>query len=168
MKLEICSFSGTKIVPGRGMRFVRSDGKSFIFFSKKCYSLFDNKKNPRKIAWTQFYRRIHKKNEDAFIKKKKTRRVQKYQRGIEGASIEQIKARRQQKPEVRQQLREEAIKELKARKQQKEEQRKKLSQQKKKVSKDTKVAQKISNREKKKMQKSQNRGKVSQQSGKRY
>merc|ERR1712226_679579 len=35
MKLELCNFSGYKIYPGHGKRFIRIDGKLFNFLSKK-------------------------------------------------------------------------------------------------------------------------------------
>ncbi|KAF5092113.1 hypothetical protein D0Z00_004723, partial [Geotrichum galactomycetum] len=40
MKIEIDSFSGNKIYPGRGTLFVRGDSKIFRFYSSKTASLF--------------------------------------------------------------------------------------------------------------------------------
>merc|ERR1712060_509400 len=61
VKTETCSFSGLKIYPGHGILFVRADQKSFKFISRKCKSMSTQRLNPRKIAWTQVYRRMHKK-----------------------------------------------------------------------------------------------------------
>ena len=61
MKIELDSFSGTKIYPGRGTLFVRGDSKIFRFQSSKSASLFHQRKNPRRISWTVLYRRQHKK-----------------------------------------------------------------------------------------------------------
>lgn len=67
------------------------------------------KKNPRKTLWTQVYRRIHKKGVEQEVQKKKTRKVQKLQRAIVGASLEFIKQKRSQKPEIRAAAREAAL-----------------------------------------------------------
>jgi ribosomal protein L24E len=52
---------GRKIYPGKGKIFVRADSKVFRFFNGKSESLFLQRKNPRRIAWTVLYRRQHKK-----------------------------------------------------------------------------------------------------------
>ncbi len=67
----------------------------------KSESLFHQRKNPRKIAWTIFFRRMHKKGITEEVAKKRSRKTVKHQRGIVGASLDQINARRNQKPEVR-------------------------------------------------------------------
>ena len=68
------------------------------------------KRNPRKINWTVMYRRKHKKGSQEEVAKKRTRRTHKFQRSIVGASLTEIMARRNQKPEVRKAQREQAIK----------------------------------------------------------
>lgn len=73
----------------------------FRFVSSKNASLFLQRKNPRKIAWTTVYRRMHKKGITEEVAKKRSRRTVKHQRGVVGASLEAIAARRNQKPEVR-------------------------------------------------------------------
>ncbi|RWQ96931.1 ribosomal protein L24e-domain-containing protein [Paecilomyces variotii] len=55
------SFSGEKIYPGKGKLYVRGDSKIFRFQNGKSESLFLQRKNPRRIAWTTLYRRQHKK-----------------------------------------------------------------------------------------------------------
>ncbi|KAL4917761.1 ribosomal protein L24e-domain-containing protein [Aspergillus aurantiobrunneus] len=55
------SFSGQKIYPGKGKLFVRGDSKIFRFQNGKSESLFLQRKNPRRIAWTVLFRRQHKK-----------------------------------------------------------------------------------------------------------
>ncbi|KAF8751510.1 ribosomal protein L24 [Rhizoctonia solani] len=57
MKVEIDSFSGRKIYPSKGKLYVRGDSKVFRFSTSKSSSLFLQRKNPRKIAWTIVYRR---------------------------------------------------------------------------------------------------------------
>jgi len=59
------------------------------------------RKNPRKISWTVLFRRMHKKGISEEVAKKRTRRTVKHQRAVVGASWEAIRAKRNQKPEVR-------------------------------------------------------------------
>merc|ERR1712189_101392 len=110
MKLELCNFSGYKIYPGHGKRFIRIDGKLFNFLSKKSERSFLMKRNPRKISWTVLYRKKHKKGTQEEISKKRTRMTVKFQRAIQGASLEAILAKRNMKPEVREAQRDQAIK----------------------------------------------------------
>mmetsp|Transcript_18008 Transcript_18008/g.25153 ORF Transcript_18008/g.25153 Transcript_18008/m.25153 type:complete len:156 (-) Transcript_18008:74-541(-) len=116
MKTGLCQFSGFKIYPGKGIKFVRNDSKAFTFVDHKCERYFLMRMNPRKIRWTQVYRRIHKKGATEEVSKKKARKVQKLQRAIVGASLEVIKQKRNQKPEVRAASREAALREIKERK----------------------------------------------------
>ncbi|XP_041066508.1 60S ribosomal protein L24 [Carcharodon carcharias] len=109
MKVELCSFSGYKIYPGHGKRYARIDGKVFQFLNSKCESAFLSKRNPRQINWTVLYRRKHKKGQSEEIQKKRSRRAVKFQRAITGASLAEIMAKRNQKPEVRKAQREQAI-----------------------------------------------------------
>ncbi|XP_033111808.1 60S ribosomal protein L24-like [Anneissia japonica] len=110
MKLELCSYSGYKIQPGHGKRFARIDGKVFNFMNGKCQASFMMRRNPREINWTVLYRRKHKKGTQEEVMKKRTRRTTKYQRSITGASLADIMAKRNQKPEVRKAQREQAVK----------------------------------------------------------
>uniref|UniRef100_A0A671R4A1 Large ribosomal subunit protein eL24 n=1 Tax=Sinocyclocheilus anshuiensis TaxID=1608454 RepID=A0A671R4A1_9TELE len=109
MKVELCSFSGYKIYPGHGRRYARIDGKVFQFLNAKCESAFLSKRNPRQINWTVLYRRKHKKGQSEEVAKKRSRRAVKFQRAITGASLAEILAKRNQKPEVRKAQREQAI-----------------------------------------------------------
>lgn len=68
------------------------------------------KRNPRKVTWTVLYRRKHKKGIEEEAVKKRSRRTQKFQRAIVGASLTEIMAKRNMKPEVRKAQREQAIK----------------------------------------------------------
>merc|ERR1712033_69163 len=67
------------------------------------------KRNPRNINWTVLYRRKHKKGQIEEQSKKRTRRTQKFTRAITGATLSDIMAKRNQKPEVRKAQREQAI-----------------------------------------------------------
>lgn len=92
------------------------------------------RRNPRKVTWTVLYRykyfllcgkhiifhafvkfniflrRKHKKGQEEEQTKKRTRRAQKFQRAIVGASLTDILAKRNMKPEIRKAQREQAIK----------------------------------------------------------
>uniref|UniRef100_A0A182N8Q4 Large ribosomal subunit protein eL24 n=1 Tax=Anopheles dirus TaxID=7168 RepID=A0A182N8Q4_9DIPT len=110
MKIGLCAFSGFKIYPASGKTLVKADGKTFTFLNKKCERSFLMKRNPRKVKWTVLYRRKHKKGVVEEATKKRTRRTQKFQRAIVGASLAEIMAKRNMKPEVRKAQREQAIK----------------------------------------------------------
>merc|ERR1712203_302927 len=101
MKFELCSFSGFKIYPG--------DGRTYKFLSAKTQRAHDLKRNPRKITWTVLYRRKHRKGIEEESTRKRTKKTQKFQRAVVGASLSEILAKRNQKPEVRKAQREQAI-----------------------------------------------------------
>ncbi|CAG2110918.1 unnamed protein product [Medioppia subpectinata] len=109
MKIEACSFSGYKIYPGHGKRIVKADGKVYIFLNAKAEAAHLMRRNPRKITWTVLYRRKHRKGIEEELQKKRTRRTTKFQRAIVGASLNDILAKRNMKPEVRKAQREQAI-----------------------------------------------------------
>ncbi|KTW30686.1 hypothetical protein T552_00399 [Pneumocystis carinii B80] len=117
MKIEVDSFGGSKIYPGKGKIYVRGDNKVFRFSCRKTGSLFIQRKNPRKITWTILYRRMHKKGITEEVAKKRARRTMKFQRAIVGASLEVIRERQNQREEVRLEARRKAIKEGKEKKQ---------------------------------------------------
>ncbi|KAJ1911275.1 60S ribosomal protein L24 [Tieghemiomyces parasiticus] len=138
MKLELCSFSGYKIYPGHGKTFVRSDSRTFRFLNNKAASFFLRKTNPRKVLWSVIYRRINRKGITEEASKKRSRRSVKHQRAIVGASLDTLKAQREQKPEVRAAIRQEAIEKAKA--------SKKLNAEKKKAAKATQSKQTAENK----------------------
>eukprot|EP01133_Synstelium_polycarpum_P007248 gene7248-8425_t len=116
MKTGICNFTEFKIYPAKGIKYVRGDSKTFHFITAKAESLFFRKINPRDICWSHVYRRINKVvNAEASIKKK-TKRTQKFERSIVGASLESIKQKRDQKPEFRAAQREAALRDIKEKK----------------------------------------------------
>merc|ERR1719147_393169 len=109
MKIQLCGFSGYRLQPGRGKTMVRTDGKVLLFLNSKCEAAYKAKKNPREIRWTVLYRRLHKKGVEEVVQKRRTRRNQKFQRAIVGASLTDIMAKRNMKPEVRKAQTEQAI-----------------------------------------------------------
>ncbi|KAG5556734.1 hypothetical protein RHGRI_007115 [Rhododendron griersonianum] len=120
---ELCRFSGAKIYPGRGIRFVRSDSQVvFLFLNSKCKRYFHNKLKPSKLTWTAMYRKQHKKASDFLgddtkeaVKKRRRTTKKPYSRSIVGATLEVIQKKRTEKPEVRDAAREAALREIKER-----------------------------------------------------
>ncbi|MBI2669030.1 ribosomal protein L24e family protein [Candidatus Woesearchaeota archaeon] len=57
-----CSFCGNQIEAGTGKMFIFNTGKINYFCSRKCETnLLSLKRKPLETAWTQEYRREHKK-----------------------------------------------------------------------------------------------------------
>ncbi|KAM0823742.1 hypothetical protein ACQ4PT_070665 [Festuca glaucescens] len=116
LKTELCRFSGTKIYPGKGIRFIRSDSQVFLFFNSKCKRYHHNRLKPAKLTWTAVFRKQHKKDIHAEAAKKRRRTTKKpYSRSIVGASLDVIQKKRAEKPEVRDAAREAALREIKER-----------------------------------------------------
>ena len=113
MNLHVCSFSGYKLYPGRGIRFIRGDSRNFVFYSKKCLTQFLAKRNPRTCAWTTMFRQQHRKGQTEVVTKKKNTKLVKAERGLAGIELEELRARRNQKPEERLAAREAAAKAIK-------------------------------------------------------
>uniref|UniRef100_A0A7N0SX66 Large ribosomal subunit protein eL24-related N-terminal domain-containing protein n=1 Tax=Kalanchoe fedtschenkoi TaxID=63787 RepID=A0A7N0SX66_KALFE len=106
LKTELCRFSGQKIYPGKGIRFIRSDSQRY----------FHNRLKPAKLTWTAIYRKQHKKDIAQEAVRKRRRATKKpYSRSIVGATIEVIQKKRSEKPEVRDAAREAALREIKER-----------------------------------------------------
>ncbi|XP_027351979.1 60S ribosomal protein L24 [Abrus precatorius] len=116
LKTELCRFSGAKIYPGKGIRFVRGDSQVFLFANSKCKRYFHNRLKPSKLTWTAMYRKQHKKDIAQEAVKKRRRATRKpYSRSIVGATLEVIQKKRTEKPEVRDAAREAALREIKER-----------------------------------------------------
>jgi large subunit ribosomal protein L24e len=115
IKTETCEFSEYKIYPGKGHKFVSKDGKTHIFINKKSRHLFLRKVKAQKIRWTTAWRRLNKKIKTEELGKKKKRRVVRVQKAIVGISLEDIKRKRTEKPELRAAQKEQALREIKER-----------------------------------------------------
>ena len=117
IKTEPCTFSEFKIYPGRGQRYVAKDGRTSYFITKKARQLALKKVKAQKITWTVSWRRHNKKISTDEQAKKKKRRAIKVQKAIVGISLDEIRRKRAEKPEIRQAQRDQAIREIKERKQ---------------------------------------------------
>lgn len=116
----MCSYSGYKVYPGHGKRAIRGDGRQFYFLSAKCERSHYLKRNPREVSWTVLYRRKYRKGAVEELTKKRTKKTTKRDRAFAGASLAEIMAKRNQNPEVRRAMREQAMKALKEKKKAKE------------------------------------------------
>merc|ERR1711978_586991 len=94
-----------------------NDGKQRRLLSSKCAALYHDKKNPRKLRWTILYRRKHEKGigQEASVKRRVRRNV-KMAKAVAGLSYNELLAKKQQKPEIRQKQRDNAIKAAKEKK----------------------------------------------------
>merc|ERR1712072_774725 len=118
VKTEICNYSGFRIYPGHGKKFVRSDQKLFTFITAKTEACFLMKRRNLTTKWTVQYRRINKKG--SVEQAEKRRRVKKSMvktREIVGLSAEMLEKKRSARPVVaKDKQRDAALKELKSRK----------------------------------------------------
>jgi large subunit ribosomal protein L24e len=98
VRREECEFSHFAVHPGHGRRYVPFafiSTKPVLTFSRpKCFSLYLRKKNPRFIAWTHTYRRLHKKHAEEGKARRRTRKVTRAPRAIIGADLPLIQERR--------------------------------------------------------------------------
>merc|ERR1711902_408631 len=97
---------------------IKVDGKSYKFLSSRTHKAHLLKRNPREVTWTVLYRRKHKKGQEEDVSKKRNKRTQKFQRAVVGATLQDIMAKRNQKPEVRKAQREQAVRAAKDQKKQ--------------------------------------------------
>ncbi|CAE7360666.1 rpl24 [Symbiodinium sp. CCMP2592] len=113
IKTDLCNYTEYRIYPGHGQKFVAKDAKVNFFITAKADSLYHQRIKPVKLRWTQAWRRQNKKGKVEEGGKKRTRKAQKFQKAIVGMSLDDLKKRKAQRPELRAQ-REAAAKEAKA------------------------------------------------------
>merc|ERR1719267_523393 len=111
IKTDLCNYTEYRIYPGHGQKFVARDGKVSFFINAKVDSLFHQRIKPVKLRWTQAWRRMNKKGKVDEQAKKRTRKVQKFQKAIVGMTLGRHQKKESQKPELRQQAQEAAAKE---------------------------------------------------------
>merc|ERR1719514_35905 len=115
IKTDLCQYTEYRIYPGHGQKFIAKDAKVHYFINAKADSLFHQRIKPVKLRWTQAWRRMNKKGKADDAGKKRTRKAQKFQKAIVGMSLDDIKKKKAQKPELRQAAKEATAKEAKAR-----------------------------------------------------
>ncbi|HID05393.1 MAG TPA: 50S ribosomal protein L24e [Aigarchaeota archaeon] len=52
-----CHFCGRDIEPGTGKMYVKNDGTILYFCSSKCEKNWKLGRDPRKLKWTNFYKK---------------------------------------------------------------------------------------------------------------
>ena len=116
IKTERCIFTEDRVYPGHGARFVAKTGLLVIFASSKAASMYHQKKRAQRITWTQAWRRKNKKIRVEEVKKVRTNRKKKIERGYTGLSLVDLRARQTETSETRTSAREHALREIKDRK----------------------------------------------------
>jgi len=94
---------------------VRRDGRVLAFVDQKSRALFTQKIKAQRLTWTQSWRRKNKKGKVETAAKKKGKRTARVFKSIQGISMEDIKKRRDAKPDLKKAQRENALREVKER-----------------------------------------------------
>uniref|UniRef100_A0A6B2LNM6 Large ribosomal subunit protein eL24-related N-terminal domain-containing protein n=1 Tax=Arcella intermedia TaxID=1963864 RepID=A0A6B2LNM6_9EUKA len=115
MKTETCSFSGWKVYPGHGTRFIKADCKIFLFRSSKEEAFFHQRQKAAKLRWTLVYRRLHKKGVSETRSRKKRHGIKKTQRAVQGVDMEKVASIRKENPEKAKERREANLAQLRER-----------------------------------------------------
>merc|ERR1711976_298084 len=92
---------------------VRKDGKLLAFLNRKSWSLFQQKIKAQRLTWTQAWRRRNKKGKVEEASRRRVKKAAKTYKTVVGLSMEDIRKRRTQKPEMRKAQREAALREIK-------------------------------------------------------
>merc|ERR1711918_59470 len=117
VKTETCNYSGFRIYPGHGKKFVRSDQKMFTFITAKAAQCQLMKRRNLTTKWTVHYRRINKKGTlEEGERRKKGKKTTPTRRTITGLSEAQELRKNTARPVQKDVQREVALKELKSRK----------------------------------------------------
>jgi len=132
IKTDTCFYTELRIYPGKGRKFIRKDGKLISFIDQKSRSLYLQKIKAQRLTWTQAWRRRNKKGKVETLSKKKGKRTARVFKSIQGITIEDLKKRREAKPDLKKAQREQALREVK-------EKAKKAAADKKKTAKTTKA-----------------------------
>merc|ERR1711981_1106776 len=95
VKTDLCNYSGFRIYPGHGKKYVRGDQKMFTFITAKSERCFKMKRRNLTTKWTVQYRRINKKGtlEEA-EKRRKAKKSTVTQRAISGISAEMLEKKK--------------------------------------------------------------------------
>merc|ERR1712097_188338 len=115
VKTDLCNYSGFRIYPGHGKKFVRLDQKMFTFINAKAERCFKMKRRNLTTKWTVQYRRINKKGtlEEA-EKRRKAKKSAASSRTVSGMSEAMIERKRTARPVQKSKQTEATLKELRA------------------------------------------------------
>merc|ERR1711998_55962 len=117
VKTDLCNYSGFRIYPGHGKKYVRVDHKMFTFVNAKSERCFKMKRRNLTTKWTVQYRRINKKGTlEESEKKRRSKKTVVRTREIIGLSKETIEKKKAAKPASKDKQKDSVLKELKSRK----------------------------------------------------
>merc|ERR1711881_530617 len=118
VKTDLCNYSGFKIYPGHGKKYVRLDQKMFTFINGKVEACQLMKRRNLTTKWTAHYRRINKKGTlEETERKRRSKKTVVRTREIVGLSSEMMeKKKAAARPAQKDKQRDAALKELKSRK----------------------------------------------------
>ncbi|KAJ0579839.1 putative ribosomal protein L24e/L24 superfamily [Helianthus annuus] len=106
-RIELCRFSGQKIYPGKGIRFIRSNSQVFLFANSKCKRYFHNKLKPSKAYMDRDVPKAAQEGSCARgCEEEASCNQEAVFQAIMGATLEVIQKKRSEKPEVRDAARE--------------------------------------------------------------
>ena len=117
VRTELCAFTEYRIYPGKGMLYIKRDGRPVTLGSSKARCMMNQRLKPMKLMWTQVWRRMNKKGLMETSLKKRARKATKVQRAVVGASLDDIKKKAAQNTVFRTAQSAEAVKAAKDRKQ---------------------------------------------------
>ncbi len=120
----MCSFSEWKSYPGKGIRYVAKDGRTFFYSTRKALKLGLRKVKAQRITWTTAWRRLNHKLKASELKNKRKVRAERRERPIEGISLEEIKRTKNLKDTEKKAIAEQAIRELQERRKKEAEKKK--------------------------------------------
>merc|ERR1712196_56586 len=118
VKTELCNYSGFKIYPGHGKKYVRMDQKMLTFITGKTEACQAMKRRNLTTKWTVQYRRINKKGTlEESEKRRKARKTVVRTREITGLTEDQLAKKKSARPTMaKSKATDAAPKELKSRK----------------------------------------------------
>merc|ERR1711912_224018 len=110
VKTDLCNYSGFRIYPGHGKKYVRVDHKMFTFVNAKTEACFKMKRRNLTTKWTVQYRRINKKGtlEEA-EKRRKAKKTTVRSRVISGISEQLQEKSRSARPTAKSKATEAAL-----------------------------------------------------------
>merc|ERR1712070_1349468 len=117
VKTETCNYSGFRIYPGHGKKFVRSDQKMFTFITGKAMQCQLMKRRNLTTKWTVHFRRINKKGSiEEAEKRRRAKKTTVKTREIVGLSEEMLAKKRAARPAQKDKQKDAVLAHLKSRK----------------------------------------------------
>merc|ERR1712196_234058 len=94
VKTELCNYSGFKIYPGHGKKYVRMDQKMLTFITGKTEACQAMKRRNLTTKWTVQYRRINKKGTLEEEKNRSARPTQQPKDKQRESALRELKSRK--------------------------------------------------------------------------